>query len=189
MAAAAAELLQPRENECRLLCDRRVCGIPEDANESVLGQWARRPSKGTLLPKPAMSRFVMNVIWVKERDEDVDVEERPSAHGSSRSLLTRAIVGFGLPGGRRRRSGTPLRMRGGSVGSSALRASSESTLPAVAPRFDAMSLTAWRMSSSMSSVVRTPQSSHIKHQMSTVARADRPCALHAALGAQQVIAS
>ena len=168
MPAAAAKLSQAPENECWPLCGRRVCGIPEYANEPVLGRRARRPSEGTLLRKPAMSGFVMNVIGVEERDEDVDVKERPSAHGSSRSLLTKAIVGFGLPGGRRRRRGTPLRMTGGSVGSNAWRASSESTLPAVAPRFEANSLTAWRMSSSMSKVVRIAISSRIMHQMSTI---------------------
>jgi hypothetical protein len=142
MAAAAAECLQALEHESRLDRPRRVDRMREHAKQPVLGKRTCRPTCGTMIREPAMRGFVVNVIGVEQGDEDVDVEERHTAHGSSLRLLTRAMVGFGLPAGRRGRSGTPLRTAGGFEGSKALRASAERTLPAVVPRLDAISLTA-----------------------------------------------
>ena len=114
-----------------------------------------------------MSSFVVNVIRVEQRYEDVDVQQGDSCHSSSRSLFTSAMVGRRLPFGRRGKSGTPLRTRGGRFGSSDFRARSEITRPAVVARLEAISLAACRMSSSISRVVLTGKSSRITHLMST----------------------
>jgi hypothetical protein len=44
-----------------------------------------------------MGRLVMDVVRIEQRDEEVDVEEGRPAHVSSRSRLTRSIVGLRLP--------------------------------------------------------------------------------------------
>lgn len=80
----------------------------------------------------------MDVVGVEERHEDVDVEERDPAHRSSRRRLTSAIVGRGLPFFLRARRGTPFRTRAADRGSSALRASSDRTFPAVVERLAAI---------------------------------------------------
>src|ERR1700674_563942 len=150
MPPAVAKFSQAIEHQRRWYCCRRIGGMQEDAQQSVFGQRASCPAQGAMVREPAMSGLVVNVIGVEERDENIDVKQRCATHESSRRRLTRAMVGLGLPAGRRGRSGTPLRIDGGSAGSMAFRANSESTLPAVVPRLDAMSLIASRMSSSMS---------------------------------------
>src|SRR5579864_2383295 len=164
--AAAAEDPEPFEDVCWRRGCLRVGRMRQHAEEPVLSQRAGRPADAALLCKPAVGRLVVYVLGVEEGDEDVDIEERHAAHGSSRRRLTRAMVGFGLPAGRRGRRGTPLRTSAGSAGSRAVRARSESTLPAVEPRLEAISLIAARMSSSMSNVVRISWS--IAHQASDV---------------------
>src|SRR6266540_4726256 len=116
-----------------------------------------------------MGSFVVNVIRVKQRYEDIDVQQGDSCHSSSRSLFTKAMVGRRLPCGRRGNSGTPLRTRGGRFGSSDFRARSEMTRPAVVARLEAISLAACRMSSSISRVVLT--GGIISHHSSDVNRA------------------
>jgi hypothetical protein len=142
MPAAAAEGPEVLEQGHHLGRGLRVGRIPQHAEEPVLGQWARGPAASAVFCEPVVSRLVVNVIRIEKRHQDVDVEERDSTHGSSRRRFTRAIVGLGLPAGRRGKSGTPLRTSGGATGSNAFRASSDSTCPAVVLRFAAISLTA-----------------------------------------------
>ncbi len=53
--------------------------------------------------------FVVDVVRVEQRHEDVDVQERDESHSSSRNLFTSAIVGRRLRFGRRGRTGTPVK--------------------------------------------------------------------------------
>jgi len=106
--------------------------IAEDAQEGILRERTCGPGLSLMIGKPVVRGFVMNVVLVEERDEDVDVEQRGAIHISSRSRLTSAIVMIGAPG-RLGSSGTPFRTRArdGDDGNSAFRASSDSIWPAV----------------------------------------------------------
>jgi len=76
---------------------------------------------------------MVDVVWIEQRDEHVDVEQRDPGHASSLSSLTSRIVGFRLPAVRRGRSGTPFRRRWLPEGERPFRASSDTTWPAVLP--------------------------------------------------------
>src|SRR6185503_8027104 len=119
-----------------------------------------------MVGEPVVGDFVMHVVGIEERDQHVDVEQVDDAHGSSRSRFTSCIVGRAAPSDRGGRTGTPLRSVDGRVGAKPLRASSDSTFPAVLPCNSASSLAAARTSSSISRVVRIETSSHIRHLMS-----------------------
>ena len=88
---------------------RGVGGVRQDAHDPVLRQRTRRPTRGAVGAEPDVGRLVMDVVRIEQRDEEVDVEEGWTAHVSSRSRLTRSIVGLGLPRCRRARSRTPFR--------------------------------------------------------------------------------
>ena len=84
-----------------------------------------------IVRKPIVRHFVMRVLWIEERDKQIDVEERHAAHSSSLSSFTSFIVII-RPPGRRGSNGTPLRTFGaGPLGVSALRARLESIFPVV----------------------------------------------------------
>ena len=147
-------LMQPR---CR--------NVGEDAYYAVFSEWRRGPPSGAVRCKPDVCRVMMDVIRVKQSHKYIDIKQRDAVHGSSRRRFTSSIVKGGLPFGRRGISGTPFRIATLSVGSSAFRARSDKTLPAVVPRFAAISFAAWRMSSSTSSVVLIALHRNITHQM------------------------
>src|SRR5262249_10886767 len=129
----------------------------EDAHHGVLGQRAGRPTALGVGPEPGVGGVVVNVSGIEKRDQQVHVEEsdqRP-AYSSSRSRFTTSEVTSSSPS-RGGNSGTPFRIRCfRSLGSSALRARSDRTRPAVVRRRTAISFAAWRTSPSMSRVVRT----------------------------------
>src|SRR5712691_876082 len=164
-AEAVNELRCPRV----LVAARRMT---EYSNEPVFRQRTRRPPRLAMILEPIVSDLVVDVIGVEQRDEHVDVEQGLPAHASSSSSsATRFIVRIRDPG-RRGRTGTPLRTFPACFGSSALRASSDSTCPAVFPRIAPISLAACNTSSSRSSVVRIVDhhASRIRCQEATIAR-------------------
>src|ERR1017187_7523717 len=166
VAAARAEFAEATDDRSPRLRAGHVGGVRENPHESVLGDRAGCPAILAVVAEPAVRSFVMYVIRIEQCDEDVDVEQCDVRHASSLSRLTRAIVGRALPFGLRGIRGTPLRTRGDLTGSSAFRASSERTRPAVVERLAAISFAACRTSSSISSVVLMSVSSRITHQMS-----------------------
>jgi hypothetical protein len=59
--------------------------MANDAQQAVLGERARRPS---LLPsrcEPFVREVMLNVRWIDERDQDIDVEKETDHGNSSRS--------------------------------------------------------------------------------------------------------
>src|SRR6187431_2922158 len=138
-----------------------VAGVREHSHEPILGDWARCPPIAAVIGEPVVSKLVVDVVGVEQRDEDVDIEQGPAVHTSSLRLFTRCMVGRGADPGRRGRSGTPLRTRADGPPCSALRTSSEMTRPAVVPRALASSFAAFMTSSSRSRVVRMRLSSVI----------------------------
>ena len=62
----------------------RIPRLADHAHEAVLGQCARSPAVMNLRPEPEAGPGVIDVIRIEERDEDVDVEERP--HGEALRL-------------------------------------------------------------------------------------------------------
>lgn len=149
---------------------RRIARVGDDADEAVFSDRTGSPAAGTVVGTRFVRRFVTDVIRIEKRHEQVDVEQRRPAHVSSRRVLTSFMVDRTAPAGLRRRSGTPLRTRPDRDGVNAFRANSDTTLPAVVPRAAAISLAAWRMSSSRSSVVRISASSRIRCQSHGLAR-------------------
>src|SRR5262245_832529 len=54
---------------------RQVFGwTAQHANESVFGQRTSRPSMRTMVGKPVVRQFVMNMIRTEERHQNVDVQ-------------------------------------------------------------------------------------------------------------------
>ena len=118
------------------------CRTCQDAHEAVLRDGTGRPASRLMVRKPVVRHLVMRVLWIEERDQQIDVEERDAAHSSSLSSFTSFIVMI-RPPGRRGSNGTPLRTFGvGPVGVSALRARLESIFPAVTRYTSASSLAA-----------------------------------------------
>ena len=66
--------------------------IAEDAQKGILRERTCGPGLSLMIGKPVVRGFVMNVVLVEERDEDVDVEQRGAIHISSRSRLRRYCV-------------------------------------------------------------------------------------------------
>ena len=77
---------------------RTVRGVRHDADESVFGDGTRRPSQGSVIGKPVVGDFVMDVLGIKKRDKEVDVEQCDPIHSSSRNRFTWAIVISRAPG-------------------------------------------------------------------------------------------
>ncbi len=104
-------------------------------------------------PEPHVRRLMMHVRGIEQRNQYVHVKKCDHAsrlrHGAdSQSPASRAPRPL-----RRGKVGTPLRLRAVPArGVSALRASSDSTCPAVVPRLAANSLAVSSTSSSMSNV-------------------------------------
>lgn len=61
-------------------------GIRHNPQEPVLRERARGPSCFAMLRKPIMGHFMMDVVWIKEGDKDVDVEEGDTRHRFSLRL-------------------------------------------------------------------------------------------------------
>lgn len=130
----------------------RIGRIGQYSDQCVFGQRASRPSTTAIASEPCVSRFVMDVGGIKQRNQDVYVEQRDQSASRSRfticGVTSRCPRCFG-------RIGTPLRLRKArSRGASALRASSERTRPVVVRRLAARAFALSRTSSSISSVVR-----------------------------------
>ena len=110
----------------------RLSGVGQDAiiggnsHESCLRQRACRPAIGSRLPEPTMGRLVMNVVRPRQRDQDVDVEQRDHSPSSSARRTISSVIG-GAPGGIRK-TGKP-RFLPGAFGVKPLRARFETTRP------------------------------------------------------------
>ena len=154
VVSARTELAETPDELCRAVDDATVVGIGQNPNEAVLRDRTRRPAASAVVGEPIVCELVMDVVGIEQCDEQVDVEQG-STHASSRRSLTSCIVGRRPAPGRRGSRGTPFLTRDVRAGVSARRARSESAFPAVIPRAAAISLAAWRTSSSRSSVVRT----------------------------------
>jgi hypothetical protein len=176
---AGTEGVEPTAQRCRrVVMVAKHGGVGEDTQHAVFRQRTCRPTLVAICRKPIMRSLVVDVTRLKQRDEYVDVEQRDTAHGSSRRRLTSSIVSGGLPLGRRGSRGTPFRISTLSAGSSAFLARSDRTRPAVVPRFAAISFAACSTSSSTSSVVLIVMHHNITHQMrfhiNTVAPRETP---------------
>ena len=77
----------------------RIARLAHDAHETVLGDRAGSPARGDLLFQPGPGAAVVGVVGVEQRDEDVDVEERP--HPSGSSSRRRSIRSFEITAPRR----------------------------------------------------------------------------------------
>ena len=111
---------------------------------------------------------MVDVLGVEKRDEDVHIEERSQdfPQGSS-SILSTSSELTGREPSRGGNKGTPFRIvPRSSLRPSALRANSESILPAVVLRRAASSFAARNTSSSISNVVR--MTNLLYHQPSDV---------------------
>ena len=78
--AAGLERGQAPGDLLRTLGDGRIRGIRQDAYHAVLGERTRRPARGTMFGEPRMRWFVMDVIRIEERDDDVHVEQGGAVH-------------------------------------------------------------------------------------------------------------
>ena len=67
-----------------------VTGLGDDANKSILGERTGRPSKMDVLLQPGIRLLVMLMDRIKQRDQDVDVEQRP--HQTPSSSRNRSII-------------------------------------------------------------------------------------------------
>lgn len=172
MTAAGAERAETLDDPGRRLMNTAVGRSRKDANETVLRQRAGGPPAGAIGREPPVGGFVMDVVRIEQRHQNIDVQESNATQVSSRSRLTRAIVGRGLAFGRRGISGTPLRTRATRFGWSAFRARSERTRPADVRRLAAISLAASKTSPSISRVVLIGDI--IKHHASDVNREPVP---------------
>jgi hypothetical protein len=115
-----------------------------------------------------MCSVMLDVGWINQGNEDIDVEKKPAHGNSSRSCCTNSEVIRGVSSlvGKR---GTPLRVfRPEFAGRNALRASKEITSPTLFLCVAANSLAAASTSSSIARVVRIskPPASRINHHTS-----------------------
>jgi hypothetical protein len=56
-----------------------------DAKYAIFRKWARRPSSTPNLGEPVMRPVMLNVGWVNECDQDIDIQEKPGQFNSSRN--------------------------------------------------------------------------------------------------------
>src|SRR5450759_4784738 len=109
MVGAVAERLEAANQRGHPFRRRQVPRIPKDAQQGTFGDRACRPASAPVIGKPIMRDFVMGVILIEQCNQNVRVEQRGAVQSSSRSSFTSFMVGMGLPGGLRGRSGTPFR--------------------------------------------------------------------------------
>src|SRR5262245_62126061 len=70
----------------------RILWLAEDTNESVLSQSAGRPAVSDFPGEPFSGSPMADVIYIQQRKEHIDIEERPHHSGSSsRSLLISSL--------------------------------------------------------------------------------------------------
>jgi hypothetical protein len=109
---------------------------------------------------------VLDMGRVDQRDEGIDIDQKPFQRNSSRNFCTISDVTRLAPA-RTGNSGIPFRVwRRDSSGLNPRRASDEMTSPTVLFCAVAISLAAPRTSSSIDRVVRISSASHIKHHTS-----------------------
>src|SRR5205823_12545581 len=125
MRAVLAEARQQLDDASsrHVLVDARR--VAENAHQAVLGQRAARPPVVGVVLEPVVRDLVMNVAFVKQRDEDVDVQERYRHQSSSSAQRRTSAVVMRRAPGWRGRIGTPFRTLKLRAGSSALRISSD----------------------------------------------------------------
>src|SRR5688572_22498398 len=100
-----------------------------------------------------MRFLVGGTSWVKQRDEEIDIQKSDAHSSSARNRLMSSSVGFLAPL-RGVKRGTPLRILGGDFGSNASRTTFEITTLMVVRRWVANSFATSSRSSSRSTVVR-----------------------------------
>lgn len=61
-------------NSCRSAWGVRIPGMAYDAQQAILGERAGRPSLLAARCKPFVRAVVLNVRWIDECDQDIDVE-------------------------------------------------------------------------------------------------------------------
>jgi anti-sigma B factor antagonist len=161
---------------CQEFCNRgrcargiRIAGVPDDSQDTVFRERAGSPGFPPRDRKPLVGPVVLNMSWVDQRDEDIDIEQEPFQRSSSRNWRTSSDVTLLVPG-RTGKRGTPFRVwRRDSSGFNPSLAREEITSPTVLSCAAAISFAALSTSSSMERVVRitTPLASNIIHQMPT----------------------
>ena len=72
---AFAKPAKPRDQLGRAR-DGSLGRIGEHPNEPVLGHRTGGPSPRAVVGEPVVGRLVMDMVGIKERDEQIDVEER-----------------------------------------------------------------------------------------------------------------
>src|SRR6266446_3216453 len=123
--------------------------MSNNPEHTVLGQRTSGPGLLSRCSKPFMCSVMLDVRWINQGNEDIDVEKKPTHGSSSRSCCTNSEVTRGVSAlvGKR---GTPLRVfRPESAGRNALRASKEITSPTLFLCVAANSLAAASTSSSI----------------------------------------
>jgi hypothetical protein len=72
-------------NGCRSACGVRISGMANDAQQAIFGERAGRPGLFPVRRKPFVRAVVLNVRWIDQRDQHIDVEKEAGQGNSSRS--------------------------------------------------------------------------------------------------------
>jgi len=72
-------------NGCRSACGVRISGMANDAQQAIFRERASRPSLLPARSKPFVRAVVLNVRWIDQRDQDINVEKEAGHGNSSRS--------------------------------------------------------------------------------------------------------
>lgn len=74
VTAARAECVETPDKCGRRLESAHVRRIRQDADQAIFRQRAGCPAGVAMSGEPGMSGFVMDVIWIEQRHQDVDVQ-------------------------------------------------------------------------------------------------------------------
>src|SRR4051812_38398887 len=108
MVRALPDLCEPSDGVSGARAATGVPRVRDDPHETVLSQWAGDPTFTSVAAEPLVGRLVVDVHWIEECDEEVDVEQGfhatppwSSLRGSSRLVVKQ---GCDLRRGHRSRS-------------------------------------------------------------------------------------
>ncbi len=75
MVRGGTEGLEPTHEIGNAMHNGAVRRVRQDADEAVLSHRTRRQAGVPVIGEPVMGEVVVDVVWVEERDKDVDVKE------------------------------------------------------------------------------------------------------------------
>lgn len=73
----------------KLTAARQVAKHP---HEAILRQWTTGPTRCAVVLEPVVRELMVNVVGIEQRHENIYVEQRHAAHGSSSSSSTIRVV-------------------------------------------------------------------------------------------------